>query len=822
MAAVLRRRVEDECRPGAVDDLTTAGAFEGEEPVFTVSVGSTTLRLPRSGVVALVEAARRGDGSYRERRDRFRSRLVDLLLQELVAVAPRRSRDATIRRDLERNRRVERLLERVWPSPGAREALRTLYDSPDLLRACSDGVLDDAERAALHRPRSAAAADEPWTLDDHVCLEELRHLIDGETPRRYGHIVIDEAQDLTPMQARALRRRCAAGGSMTVLGDLAQSTGPHAYADWDRLGTLLSDHGDWKVETLGTSYRVPSEVMGFVAPLARVAGPDVPVPAAVRAAGEGAVTTVATDAARLLADAEAQVRRLLGSDDGRTLRSVAVVVPDTDSALFDGITARLAALPDVGDDERGAVSVLTAAQVKGMEYDHVLVVEPSAIADGGPVGLRRLYVALTRSTQSLTVLHTAPLPEALLPGDGGGDAHEADLGPAAATARPEIGTDVRVRVLGHTGGGHYKVEAVQPRLERPLLLAVRHGSAPPPVGSLLDTWVLRHTSAVSFVTVDGRGRQPISPRMSVRYLAALDVPALLAAGTVPDDARTRLSELKGMANRCLRLDQQDWLDVWRLLGSPDRERLAALRDLAGEAGRAVSSGAFDTAAFRSVWEASGWPDALLAARRDLERRAADASGGSGESGATPAPPAVSTPQDTATTVVAEPEPKDQPMPVISADVTAPAAEPDATDPVDASASLRELLGSEAAADRTCHRHESVRHRLLSRLHDAGLSPVSDPIVDVRVTADSGLCVLFEVLGEGRTTYADLRAGASRLREIDSARSLTADRHCLVLSGPPAEPWSVEAARDSHGIDVVWLTPDGSWEGAGADGVPGLG
>ncbi|WP_234422066.1 hypothetical protein [Streptomyces sp. CB00316] len=373
---------------------------------------------------------------------------------------------------------MERLIDRAWPSPGAREALRSLYDSPELLRACADGILDEEEQAALHRPRADRAEDDPWTLDDQVCLEELRHLITGEPPRRYGHIVVDEAQDLTPMQARALRRRVARGGSMTVLGDLAQATGPYPYPGWDRLGTLLSDHGDWRVEELTTSYRVPAEIMEFVAPLARAVAPALPYPRAVRAAGADAVRTVATEPWKLLGDTVAQVVRLVGSNDGRTLRSVAVIVPD-DSGWLEGIGRHLDAADGITEQEREAVSVLAARQVKGMEYDHVLVVEPATIADRGPSGLRQLYIALTRSTQSLTVLHTAPLPAALTDTGGGpaaprlrvpdsGTESESRAGagtesvPAAESGIPAVGSDVRIRVVGHATGGNYRVEAISP------------------------------------------------------------------------------------------------------------------------------------------------------------------------------------------------------------------------------------------------------------------------------------------------------------------------------------------------------------------------
>ncbi|MER5554279.1 ATP-binding domain-containing protein [Streptomyces sp. NPDC002793] len=819
MAAVLRRRVEQECRPEAIDRLLTEPSFDGDEPAFTVTAGSTTLRVPRSGIQALFEEARGGDGAHRERRDRFRSLLVDRLLRELAVQAPRRGADGTIRRSLERNRQVERLLDRAWPSPGAREALRSLYDSPDLLSACAEGILDDAEQAALHRPRAERAEDDPWTLDDRVCLEELRHLITGETPRRYGHIVADEAQDLTPMQARALRRRVARGGSMTVLGDLAQATGPYPYTGWDRLGALLSDHGDWRVEKLTTSYRVPAEIMEFVAPLARAVAPSLPYPRAVREAGADAVRTIATEPWKLLGDTVTQAVRLVGSSDGRTLRSVAVIVPD-DSGWLDEIARHLDEADGITAQEREAVSVLAAAQAKGMEYDHVLVVEPATIADRGPAGLRQLYVALTRSTQSLTVLHTAPLPDALTDTTGGTQEPRPEAGPEADPGSvpvvgadiPEIGTDIRVRVIGHTTGGNYKVEAISPATDRPLLMAVRHGSTPPTLGAELDAWVLRHASGISFVTVDERGRRPISPSMARRYADALAVVEDLAGGHVPEDFRARLSELKGMANRCLRLDQHDWLDVWRVLGSPDRARLSLLRDLAVNANRASSSGTPDLDRFRAELERSGLAEDLAEARRTIERRIDDAAGPVGESerndgGSTPPS---ETPESSETTEPSEPsEPKEaEPMTT------------NAPEQGERPTGLLDVLTASAATDRACRTHEAVRFELKAALlrADRGLEP-EHPVADATCVTENGR-VLFEVLGAGLRTYADLRSGAVRLREVDHVLPARADRLCLVLSDPPAEDWPAATVHDVFGVDVLWRTPQQTWAGQGADAVLG--
>ncbi|WP_032766821.1 HelD family protein [Streptomyces sp. CNS654] len=802
MAAVLRRRVESDYRPEALDPLTAVPSFRGDEPGIVVNAGSTTLRVPKSEVLALLDRAHAGDGPFRERRDRFRGLFVDRLLQELAGVAPRRGQAGTIRRDLERNRRVERLVERVWPSPGAREALRSLYDSADLLRHCADGILDEDEQTALLRARAASADADPWTLDDHVCLEELRMLISGDTPPRYGHIVVDEAQDLTPMQARSLRRRSAVGGSMTVLGDLAQATGAHIPTNWDLLGALLSDHGDWSVAQLTTSYRVPAEIMEFVAPLAQVVAPALPYPKAVREAGADAVRTVATEPWKLLDDTVAHVARLMGTSDGSTPRSVAVIVPD-DSDWLDAISRRIGEDDAIGERNREAVSVLAAAQVKGMEYDHVLVVEPATIADRGPAGLRQLYVALTRSTQSLTVLHTAPLPEALT---GSGDAQA----PTAPDSRPQgsgvgrlprIGTDVRVEVVDRVPGGRYKVKPLSPVIDRPLVLTVRHGSVPPLRGEKLDCWVFANETTQTVLAADQRGRSPVSERMAGRYVAALDVLGELTEsdGDV-SDARSRLSELQGMANRILRRDQADWVDVLHLFGDPDRERLGVLRDLAATTNRALKEGTLDVGQLAEELAASGWAGALAEARRELQERFGTATEPNSD-GAVPVAPT-------------QPDQKEE-VQMTTADTT------DATSAATTKDGFLRALEAAAGADRTCKKHEAVRHALKSSLLWADLQPADSPVVDVSCVTEHGL-LLYEALGEGRSTYADLRSGATRLLEINHTLPAPADGLYLVLSEPPSEDWSVDTIRDVFRVNVLWRSPAG-WGGEKADvafGSPG--
>ncbi|MGW5851137.1 ATP-binding domain-containing protein [Streptomyces sp. NPDC055254] len=844
MAAVLRRRVESECRPEALDSLTSAPSHAQDEAAFVVTVGSTSLRLPRSEVLRLLQDAREGAGAYRIRRDRFRTLLVDRLLSELVRIAPRRSRDATVRRDLERNRQVAGLVERTWPALSPEEALRSLLDSRGRLSECAAPDLDDDEQAALQRPRADNADEEPWTLDDLVCLEELRFLIAGESPQRYRHIVVDEAQDLTPMQARSLRRRCPTG-SMTVLGDLAQATGPHGYTTWERLGGLLSDHGDWRVAELNTSYRVPAEIMEFVAPLARAVAPSLPYPTAVRLAGEEAVRLVPTTPWELMDETASRTTRLAGTDDGRSPRSIAVVVPD-DSHWLEEVRRRVHGGDGTAETRLRSVSVLAAAQAKGMEFDHVLVLEPSTIADRGPAGLRQLYVALTRSTQTLTVLHTTPLPRELCAGADDTDAPASSspsptappgpgraASPAAAAAPPEpgtavveelpVGTRVKVRVLGSGPGAHWKVKALLPETERTLLLVTRHGEPTPRAGSQLDTWVTRNEGPVSLVAAGDFGRRPITARMAPRYLAALGVLQDIGHGdgTVAPGTADRLSELKGMANRCLRRDRVDWLSVWRLLGSADRDRLNTLADLAQRTRHAVTSktpGLHTDLAADPVFD--HWAGPLARAQGEL-RRQLDTEPGHGP-GSAPEPAATGGP---------EPEPTG-PLGRVPAPSSEPRTphEPKDTHAMDAAAlsdtvafrptgqtapgqALARELARAAEADRECNTHEAVRFELKAALLRAGLRPTDSPTTDVIADGPNGLC-LYEVLGAGRSAYADLRAAAARLMEIDHIGPRAADHRYLIMSEQPADDWAPDAVRGVFGMETLWRTENG-WEGLSA-------
>ncbi len=242
-----------------------------------------------------------------------------------------------------------------------------------------------------------------WTHADVALLDELDELIRGRS-KTFGHVIVDEAQDLTPMQLRMVARR-ASGGWLTLLGDIAQSTGPVAYERWDDLlEHLPAESVD--VEELVLAYRVPSEIMELALPLLPRIAPHARPPQAYRKGGE---------APRFVRDANVAHRAaeeavLLDAGEG----SVAIIAPLALVPAVRGLLER--SLVDVGastvEDLAPAVRVLDAREAKGLEFDHVVLVEPAAIVAEveGVQGLRHLYVALTRATKTLTVVHAQPLP----------------------------------------------------------------------------------------------------------------------------------------------------------------------------------------------------------------------------------------------------------------------------------------------------------------------------------------------------------------------------------------------------------------------------
>jgi DNA helicase IV len=310
-------------------------------------------------------------------------------------------------------------LERIWPLLTPAELLHDLFGSTGLLRLASEDVLEERQYKALYRPRSESVHDVRWTQADVALLDDAREVL-GPKPgrngkidefdeiRTYGHIVIDEVQDLTPMQLKMATRR-SLSGSMTVVGDIAQATGPLAPDHWDEVLAFLPDRKPPRVIGLSVGYRIPAQIMELANKVMTAATPGLRVPDSVRVGDVGPRVV----RAERLVDGVLDEVRLLRADLGAG--SVAVVAPD---ALCDQVSEALTAAGldhgragSAGLDQ--SLTVVPVSVIKGLELDAVVVVEPSKIVSDQEHGMRALYVALTRSTQRLSIVHRDELPEPL-------------------------------------------------------------------------------------------------------------------------------------------------------------------------------------------------------------------------------------------------------------------------------------------------------------------------------------------------------------------------------------------------------------------------
>jgi DNA helicase IV len=285
-------------------------------------------------------------------------------------------------------------LDRIWPALSAASLVRRLLTNRNALHAAGAGLLDADEQALLLRRPTKRVSDEPWTVDDLALLDEAEALLAGPPPA-YGHVVVDEAQDLSAMGFRALARRSPAR-SMTVLGDLAQATAPAAQSSWDDVVGHLGTPATARRADLDLGYRVPAAIVDVANRLLAEAAPGVTPCRSVRLDGRpprflAVEATLGTEGVRdRIAAAVAEL--------GGRYASVAVIAPS-------GLAPAAHRLP--------GATVLAPPDAKGLEFDAVVVVEPAAIAGGTAQGLRLLYVALTRAVQELVVVHAGPLPPAL-------------------------------------------------------------------------------------------------------------------------------------------------------------------------------------------------------------------------------------------------------------------------------------------------------------------------------------------------------------------------------------------------------------------------
>ena len=430
-----------------------------------VPFGGLVLRMTPPQSKQILERALRRGGSHNLRR-----RFVEAEAVRLFAVTIERRRDASefdddedgeldlkeLRSQLRQIPEFIALLNRLWPRLSPHELLHDLYGSLPLLNAAGKQLLSDSEIRALFRPRSPLLDEVLWTDADIALIDEAQALLgprhegakrrvevqrdrdgmswpeglDGrfvaETPefsdediRAYGHLVVDEVQDLSPMQLRMLARR-SLNGSMTVVGDVAQSTAPWTPAGWADIEQHLTPAGAPQRVELTVSYRTPAEVIEMATPVLQLGAPEILPPTPVRRAGIRPLFRSVRPDQVLAATVQATKEHLDAIGEGRVaVLAAAGFAGEVLRALvaegIDAVDPRI-----VGSRGLSApVVVVPVDDANGLEFDAVTVVEPLQVAQRGAKvgelspttrGLRTLYVAMTRPTRRLTLVSTMPGP----------------------------------------------------------------------------------------------------------------------------------------------------------------------------------------------------------------------------------------------------------------------------------------------------------------------------------------------------------------------------------------------------------------------------
>jgi len=367
--------------------------------------GSRRWRVPAHEIAELTAELRARGVRYGTGRDMLSHRIAHVILTRMEAAGE--TCDDRTHESVRRTKQVQATVAQVWPKADASRLVLRLLSDPELLSRAADGILDEREQAAIawaNPPRGPGSAR--WTAADAVLVDEAADLIE-RTPSM-AHIVVDEAQDLSPMQCRAIGRRCATG-SATVLGDIAQGTTPWATSSWQQmLGHLGKAEADLRV--LDTGYRVPRQILDFAS---RLLGHIAP--------GLTPASSVRQDPGSLLVkhlgeDELAHALATACTDALDQAGSAAVIAADDQIPALASVLAA-AGVPHAVLEGAATGEVITLVPVtlaKGLEFDQVIVYEPAQIAAAEQRGLHRLYVALTRAVSRLTVLHAQPLPPALL------------------------------------------------------------------------------------------------------------------------------------------------------------------------------------------------------------------------------------------------------------------------------------------------------------------------------------------------------------------------------------------------------------------------
>lgn len=365
--------------------------------------GSRRWRVPAYELEDIVRELLDRDIRYGAAREALPQRIAHAVLvqMERAGEAP----DDRVQDSVARNSAVKAAVKSVWPPVDPAKLVLRLLCEPEFLAEHAAGILtEDEQKTILWAKPVRSVKSAKWSAADAVLIDEATDVV--ERTHSLGHVVLDEAQDLSPMQYRAVGRRCTTG-SATVLGDLAQGTTPWATRSWEEaLGHL--GKSDAVIEELTAGFRVPTDVITYASRLLPHIAP-----------GLTPVASVRENPGFFELREVSEVEQVVAACGELLLRegSIGLIAADARiPVLAEALGAAGVSYLDPGQETTAEtrLTLVPASLAKGLEYDYVVLDEPQAVVDGEPderTGLRRLYVALTRAVSGLVVVHGHELPE---------------------------------------------------------------------------------------------------------------------------------------------------------------------------------------------------------------------------------------------------------------------------------------------------------------------------------------------------------------------------------------------------------------------------
>lgn len=401
-----------------VADVIRRAVRQRQQPLRedrVIGFGAQRIRLTVDDSREIIDDARRRSRTH----NRGRKFVVDAVYDRLATSGRQELDPVELREQLHDTIEMRETLEWMWPVLTPAQLLHDLFGSRALLRAAGEKFFTHAELDLLYRERSTAS-EVIWTTADVPLLDEARSFL-GSRPKRknddavrtYGHIVIDEAQDYSPMELRMVHRR-SLNGSITIVGDIAQATSAWASERWEDVIAHLPDKPS-RVTELTVGYRLPGPTMELAGKVLARAAPELKPPVAVRkegddprfvsfdrASGEAGVSSA------VLAAIDFELAAI-GAGNVAVIATESMVPMLSDALTKAGLRHGLSYQ---GALER-QISIIAVSMVKGLEIDSSIVVAPRRIVDEEPQPYKSLYVAITRSTRRLTVVHEGDVPEIL-------------------------------------------------------------------------------------------------------------------------------------------------------------------------------------------------------------------------------------------------------------------------------------------------------------------------------------------------------------------------------------------------------------------------